>query len=380
MRIGYDGKRAAFNRTGLGNYSRFVINSVAEAAGDVDLDVYVANPQKPNYLDELNPRPNIRIVPPQQKIGQAIPAAWRSWGITSQTDSDSIDIFHGLSNELPLNISQARCKSVVTVHDLIFLSHPQLYKPIDRAIYTAKMKRACRHADRIVAVSQFTAQQLIERLGAEERKISVIYQGCDPIFAHKPSEEVRLEVRQRLNLPERFMLYVGTIEERKNLMLAARAMLRLKQRGQIADIKLVAIGRPTPYKQQVEQFLADNGLTDQLMWLHGVSYTDLPVTYHLATAMIYPSVIEGFGIPLLEAVTAGIPAIGCTGSCLEEAGGAGSLYVAPDSPDEMADAMLSVWNHPALRQSMISSGLHHAERFSAERLGREMLTLYKSLL
>ena len=346
----------------------------------MNLDVYVANPQKPNYLDELNPRPNIRIASPRQKIWRALPAAWRSWGITSQTDSDSIDIFHGLSNELPLNISQARCKSVVTVHDLIFLSHPQLYKPIDRAIYTAKIKSACRQADRIVAVSRFTARQLIERLGADERKISVVYQGCDPIFAIAPSEEESNAVRQRLNLPERFMLYVGTIEERKNLMLAARAMLRLKQRGQIADIKLVAIGRPTPYKQQVEQFLADNGLTDRLMWLHGVSYTDLPVTYHLATAMIYPSVVEGFGIPLLEAVTAGIPAIGCTGSCLEEAGGAGSLYVAPDSPDEMADAMLSVWNHSALRQSMINSGLHHAERFSAERLGREMLTLYKSLL
>ncbi len=379
MTIGFDGKRAAQNRTGLGNYSRFVIKSLARSFPAERLKVYVPSEAKARYLSEIPRMGNIDYVYPDRGGWQRVPSAWRVWGITPQLERDGIDIFHGLSNELPLTIDKAACKKVVTIHDLIMMSHPQLYPAIDRAIYTAKIKKACRMADKIVAVSDFTARQLEERLGVSRRKIEVIYQGCDPIFAVKPAEATMDEVKRRYNLPARFMLYVGTIEERKNLMLVAEALRMLAGNHPGEDIKVVAIGRPTPYLDKVKRFLAENGLADRMIFLHNVPYGDLPVIYYLARVFVYPSVVEGFGIPLLEAVTAGVPAIGCSGSCLEEAGGEGSLYVDPHSPEAMADAIQAVWTDRNLRREMRESGLRHAARFAENLLADEMMALYRSL-
>lgn len=379
MTIGFDGKRAAQNRTGLGNYSRFVIKSLARRFPGENLKVYVPNQRKAKLLDEIPALENIEYLYPDRDGWRHLPSAWRVWGITPQLSRDKIDIYHGLSNELPLTIEKSSCRKVVTIHDLIMMSHPQLYPAIDRTIYAAKIRRACRMADKIVAVSNFTARQLEQRLGVDSRKIAVIYQGCDPIFSVKPDVETMDEVRRRYNLPDRFILYVGTIEERKNLMLVAEALHTIARHRREDEIKVVAIGRPTPYLEKVKQFLDEKGLASRMIFLHGVPYRDLPVIYYLARIFVYPSVVEGFGIPLLEAVTAGVPAIGCTGSCLEVAGGGGSLYVDPNAPQAMADAIMAVWSNESLSSEMRETGLIHAAKFSENILADEMMGLYRSL-
>ena len=314
---------------------------------------------------------------------------WRVWGITRDIRHDGINLFHGLSNELPLNIGtpgqrekrqgRGRCKYVVTIHDLIFIHTPQYYHWIDRQIYNFKFRRACRCADRIIAVSEYTKQEIMHYYQVPEEKIDVVYQGCDPVFAKDIAREKLEEVKGKYHLPDKFVLYVGSIEERKNLMLVARAMANVVSKT-APDIHVVAVGRRTPYVDRLQSFLKANGIDHLFHFHHQVPYDDLPSFYKLAATFAYPSRIEGFGIPLLEAITSGLPAIGSTGSCLEEAGGPDSIYVDPDDGQAMADAIISTCEDESLRQRMIAKGKEYALQFTDERLCRSLMDTYQKVM
>ncbi len=381
MKIGFDAKRAAQNRTGLGNYSRFVIRILSQYHTGNDYVLYVPDKRRTPYLNEIPTLTDVTVAYPSSGAGRRLPSAWRVWGVTAQAQADGIELFHGLSNELPLNAGDANFKKVVTIHDLIVLSHPEFYPAIDRRIYAYKIRRACKTADRIIAVSRHTARELVARCNVGPDKIDVVYQGCDPAFGMPITQEKLDEVRHRFRLPQRYLLYVGTIEERKNMMLAVKALHELKLRNKLPDdMKLVIVGRATPYLDKIKAYIAEHKLTERVTMLHNVPFADLPSVYRMAWAFVYPSVVEGFGIPLLEAITSEIPAIGCTGSCLEEAGGPESLYVSPDRPGELADAMLRVWNDSDLRERMIKAGREYARQFSDEVLSDQLMEVYRRAL
>ncbi len=381
MKIGFDAKRAAQNRTGLGNYSRFVLRILSQAEPQNEYHLYIPRAARMPFIGEIPTLPDLHLHFPQAGLWRRLPSLWRVWGVTHDAGRDAIDIFHGLSNELPLNIRRAGCKSVVTIHDLIFLRYPQYYKPIDRAIYNCKFRRACENADRVIAVSEFTKREIMRCYGTPEEKIDVVYQGCDPAFAQDMAQEKLDDVRRRYSLPERFVLYVGSIEERKNLMLVADALAAMRERWPeaFAGVHVVAVGRRTPYVGRIAARLRESGLDGRFSFCHNVPFADLPAFYRLATAFVYPSRIEGFGIPMLEAVSAGLPAIGCTGSCLEEAGGPGSLYVSPDDAIGMAGAIGRVLTDEALRRRMAEEGRRHALNFTDERLCADLMAVYGKL-
>ena len=268
------------------------------------------------------------------------------------------------------------CKYIVTVHDLIFIHTPQYYHWIDRQIYNFKFRRACRCADRVIAVSEYTKQEIMHYYHTPESKIDVVYQGCDPVFSQEIEEGKLQEVKARYQLPDKFVLYVGSIEERKNLMLVAKAMAKLNRR---AAIHVVAVGRRTAYVDKIQDFLKAQGIEHLFHFYHQVPYADLPSFYKWASTFAYPSRIEGFGIPLLEAISSGVPAIGCTGSCLEEAGGPNSIYVNPDDAQGMADAILRTCTDEDLRQHMISEGKKYALNFSDEKLSHDLMRVYENL-
>ena len=375
MKIGFDAKRAAQNRTGLGNYSRFVIRILADAYPDDKQYLYIPNPNKTPYLSEAKTKDERHTFAMRfpKGIWSRMRSLWRVWGIADDVKNDNIDIFHGLSNELPLNIRSAKCRSVVTIHDLIFIHCPQYYHWIDRKIYNYKFRKACRNADRVIAVSEYTKREIMNYYNTPEEKTDVVYQGCDPAFSQPIAAEKLDEVARRYNLPKTFILYVGSIEERKNLMLVAKAMSRSKG----GTTKVVAVGKKTKYVDNIKECLEENGISDSFMFLHDVPFADLPSFYRLATAFVYPSRIEGFGIPMLEAISSGLPAIGCTGSCLEEAGGPHSIYVNPDDDEAMAKAISAVVNDKTLRETMISKGREYAKNFTDEVLARKLHEVYE---
>lgn len=386
MNIGFDAKRAAQNRTGLGNYSRFVIRILSEKFAGNQYHLYTPKPHRMPYLQEIPTLKHLFLHFPPQGIWSRIRSLWRVWGITKDIQKDGIQIFHGLSNELPLNIGTPEqrkmkaggkgCKYIVTLHDLIFIHTPQYYHWIDRQIYNFKFRRACRCADRVIAVSEYTKQEIMHYYHTPESKIDVVYQGCDPVFSQKIEEGKLQEVKARYQLPDKFVLYVGSIEERKNLMLVAKAMAELNRR---AAIHVVAVGRRTAYVDQIQDFLKAQGIDHLFHFYHQVPYADLPSFYKWASTFAYPSRIEGFGIPLLEAISSGVPAIGCTGSCLEEAGGPNSIYVNPDDAKGMADAILRTCTDEPLRQHMISEGKKYALNFSDEKLSHDLMKVYENL-
>lgn len=386
MNIGFDAKRAAQNRTGLGNYSRFVIRILSEKFTGNQYHLYTPKPHRMPYLQEIPTLKHLFLHFPPQGIWSRLRSLWRVWGITKDIQKDGIHIFHGLSNELPLNIGTPEqrkmkadgkeCKYIVTVHDLIFIHTPQYYHWIDRQIYNFKFRRACRCADRVIAVSEYTKQEIMHYYHTPESKIDVVYQGCDPVFSQKIEEGKLQEVKARYQLPDKFVLYVGSIEERKNLMLVAKAMAKLNRR---AAIHVVAVGRRTAYVDKIQDFLKAQGIEHLFHFYHQVPYADLPSFYKWASTFAYPSRIEGFGIPLLEAISSGVPAIGCTGSCLEEAGGPNSIYVNPDDAQGMADAILRTCTDEDLRQHMISEGKKYALNFSDEKLSHDLMRVYENL-
>lgn len=386
MNIGFDAKRAAQNRTGLGNYSRFVIRILSEKFAGNQYHLYTPKPHRMPYLQEIPTLKHLFLHFPPQGIWSRIRSLWRVWGITKDIQKDGIQIFHGLSNELPLNIRTPEqrkmkaggkgCKYIVTIHDLIFIHTPQYYHWIDRQIYNFKFRRACRCADRVIAVSEYTKKEIMHYYHTPESKIDVVYQGCDPVFSQEIEEGKLQEVKARYQLPDKFVLYVGSIEERKNLMLVAKAMAELNRR---AAIHVVAVGRHTAYVDQIQDFLKAQGIDHLFHFYHQVPYADLPSFYKWASTFAYPSRIEGFGIPLLEAISSGVPAIGCTGSCLEEAGGPNSIYVNPDDAKGMADAILRTCTDEPLRQHMISEGKKYALNFSDEELSHDLMKVYESL-
>jgi glycosyltransferase involved in cell wall biosynthesis len=168
-----------------------------------------------------------------------------------------------------------------------------------------------------------------------------------------------------------FLLIVGTIEPRKNLMLLIDALPSIHE-----DYKLVVVGKPQAYAVLVRQELEKLGLSDRVIFLEGLPFSDLPSIYQLATLFIYPSHYEGFGIPIIEALYSGTPVIAATGSCLEEAGGPDSIYVSPDNAEELALQVNRVLKNKALQAQMIESGLHYVQRFDNDILAKQLMACY----
>ena len=360
----------------MGNYSRYLIGMMYRQHPSGAYLLYAPEYRQSRQLDSLLAGcPGLEFRYPQG-LWKRFRSLWRTFGITRRLDRDRVDIYHGLSNELPLNIRKARrTKSVVTVHDLIFIRYPRYYAPIDRWLYRYKYGKSCRNADAVVAISECTKNDIIRYFHTDPSKIRTIYQGCDPSFSAEASEAEKDEARKAYGLPPRYILNVGSIEERKNVMLAVKAM-----KGLPGDVHLVIVGKPTPYTRKVEQFIAGNGLSARVHLLHNVAFSHLPAIYQMAEIFVYPSRYEGFGIPILEALSSGIPVVAATGSCLEEAGGKSSLYVGPDDEEGMKSALLRLLGDAGLRKRMAEEGRRHALNFSMERQAKQLMDLYEQLL
>lgn len=377
MKIGYDAKRLFNNFTGLGNYSRFIVDSIHAQFPEEQLFLFTPriknHPEVNGYLTS----PDYTIVRPSSLLSSLkLGSYWRTFLLHNDIKKHNIDIFHGLSHELPVNMPTST-RSVVTVHDLIFLRFPELYKPIDRWIYKRKVAYACEKADAIIAISEQTKRDLIELLGVKESKIEVVYQGCHVNFRRPITEQQCKLVREKYSLPPAYLLNVGTIEPRKNALLILKALHVL---GGKQDIPLVIIGRSTAYQEELNAFAMKHNLQHRINYIHKAAFADLPAIYNQSTAFIYPSFYEGFGIPLVEAIACGTPVIAATGSCLKEAAGDTSLYVDPGSEHELAEAIQTLVTKSDVRNNMIAGATKHIEKFEPSIIAHDMMNVYQRVV
>ncbi len=369
MNIGFDAKRAFYNRAGLGNYSRNIIQYLQDSFPEHQY--YLYSP-KINQSIDFKGKDKARIILPTVSLDKLAPAYWRSFSMSKDIEKYQNDIFHGLSNEIPKGINREKTKVVVTIHDLIFLRFPKLYKALDRSIYNQKFKFACQNSDVIVAISEQTKQDIIHYYHTDPNKIKVVYQGCDPVYYQTVSSEKKAAIRQKYNLPENFTLNVGTIEKRKNILSIIKAM----HQGKI-DFPLVVVGRKTDYMDEIMEYIQNNHLENKIQFLHNVSFEDLPSLYQMSSLFVYPSIFEGFGIPVIEAINSRTPVITSNISSLPEAGGEHSFYVDPYNIEQISTAIKSVLNDTEKAKEMIEKSLLHVEKFRGKNVARELMKCYQ---
>jgi glycosyltransferase involved in cell wall biosynthesis len=285
-------------------------------------------------------------------------------------------VFHGLSNELPSGLG-TDIRKIVTIHDLIFLRHPEFYPSIDRMIYKKKVNSACTKADVIIAVSEQTKQDIIEFFGIEPSKIQVVYQGLHPIYLQDVKSERMVYLLRQYQLMQPYFLYVGSIEERKNAERLVRSFkLVLDQVDD--DLLLLIVGKSTDYQEKVEKTVADLGLEQNVRILNKVPFNDLPFLYKGAIASVYPSLFEGFGIPVLESLMMKTPVVAGTGSSLQEAGGQHALYANPENTEDLAQQMLRMATETGIGDSLLHNVETHLAQFTSEKVASELLTIYRS--
>lgn len=374
MKIGFDAKRLYNNFTGLGNYSRTLLTNLATYLPDDEYYLYTPrvriNPETEPFLQSADFRTVIHK--------GCCKDLWRTSGIKKDLRRDGIQIYHGLSHELPLGIQKTNVRSVVTIHDVVYKTFPEMFPAIERRIYDRKYKHSCSASNRIIAISQSTKSDLIRLLGVPEEKIDVVYQAINPAFYTMQSPDKARELVRHYGVPQDFVLSVGTINSRKNLMGIMKAY-RLIPKDLLLPI--VVIGEGGKYKEEVMRFAEANDLTKYMIMIDSLTSSGaMQAFYQCATMLIYPSFYEGFGLPVTEALLCRTPVITSNISSLPEAGGEGAAYVDPSSPEDIAATIEKVLTDTEMRNNMVEVGYRYAhEKFDPERLTRQVGELYNSL-
>ena len=383
MNIGFDAKRAFHNQTGLGHYSRTLIHSLAKFYPGHQY--FLFNPVRSSLFQFEEE--NIHEILPDHFPANLFTTAWRSSWVKKDLKKLKIDLYHGLSHEIPIGIQKSNITSVVTIHDLIHERYPGQYNSIDVKIYNKKFRYACQHADKIIAISEQTKKDILDFYKTPVEKIAVTYQSCNPSFGESLSEAQKRIIQLKYELPPKFFLYVGSIIERKNLLNLCKAVFILRNES---SIPLVVIGDGGKYKQQVKDFIKQNDLEKKIIFLSErpsatssktfQSGEDLPAIYQSATAMIYPSFFEGFGIPVLEALWSRLPVITSNVSSLPEVGGNAVYYVNPQSAEEIAEGMKKIVSDEPLANELRQKGLLQAKKFSQQNCAEAVMSVYNEAI
>jgi len=372
MKIGYDGKRAVCNNTGLGNYSRLAVELLATRYPENEYCLYTPKLQENARLSTLKRLPNVSLHTPGSLVGKAAPALWRISGVASQMARDGVELVHGLSGELPLNIGRIGVPSVVTMHDLIFRRCPECYHKIDREIYDYKFRTAAHAATRILAISECTKRDLITEYGVDEGKIDVVYQGCAPQFHHIPTAVEVAAVKGKYGLDRPYIIGVGTIEQRKNQGLAVKGL-----RGLPRDFDLVLVGRRTAYARTLDRYISTYATGNRVKFIEHADFADLPALYAGAVCSTYTSRYEGFGLPIIESLNVGTPAIVATGSCLEEAGGPKTPAVNPDDVDGWIGVANRMISSQSYHEEVARAGHAYVQQFNDDAMASGTMEVYR---
>jgi glycosyltransferase involved in cell wall biosynthesis len=371
MQVCLDLTPAIHNTAGTGRYVRELAKAFVDLGHGEQLSFFCVDPESGSGTGtpSLVPRKTIRC----SKRGWSAAAALSSYfGIPMDRFVGEADVFHATWHLLPRLRTPA---SVMTLYDLSFALFPETHLRVLRWSSNALVPRFLRECDRIIAISESTKRDAVRLYGIPEDKIVVTYLAAEDRF--RPADPDRVaEVRGRLGLPPRFLLYVGTIEPRKNLGVLLGALLRLK--AQRREVPLVVAGRLGWLYDGFLAKIRSLGLESLVLLPGFVPDDDLPALYTAAEGFVYPSVYEGFGIPVLEAMGCGTPVLCSDVSSLPEVAGDAGILLPPGDPAAWAEAIARLTEEPALRRELRERGFRQASRFRWEETARRTWEVYRA--
>ncbi len=359
MLIGIDASRATrAQRTGTENYALQIIRSLVEVAPEHVYRLYLREPAPSGLLPE---GPNIEpvVLGPRR--------LWTHLGLSAEMLRRPPQVLFVPAHVVPL---LHRAPSVVTVHDIGYRFFPQQHTTRSRLYLDASTRFSCRVARRIIADSQATARDLAQEYGVAPARITIAYPGLDPAMA-PAAEPAQNAVRQRYQLPHPFVLYVGTIQPRKNLVRLLQAFARLP--GDFAGVELVLAGATGWLAGDIHQSVRELGLEARVRFPGYVAQEDLPALLSAAACFVMPSLYEGFGLPVLEAMACGTPVACSSAGSLPEVAGDAALQFAPTDVDAMAAALARILGDQSLRRELVARGHRQCARFSWRRCAEAVL-------
>jgi glycosyltransferase involved in cell wall biosynthesis len=372
MRIGIDATALPPQPVGAGNYIIQLIRALA--TDDIDRQLVIFAQEKGPELINLPSDSSIewKIVQDSSPGSRLI---WEQTVLPSLASKTEIDLLHSLHYTKPLRLT---CASVVTFHDMTYYLYPQLHTRTRRMVFPTAMRLSSRQADAIIAVSESTRMDVIRVLQIDPEKIYTTHLGVDPSFRVISDIESRERAASEYRLPEKFILYLGTIEPRKNLPVLIRSYRQLVESG--TEYKLVLVGKYGWMYKEVLNLVNELDIEDKVCFTGYVPQEDLPLVYNLSSLFVYPTIYEGFGLPALEAMACGVPVITSNVASLPEIVGDAGILIPVDDVDALHNAMRRILQDEGLREKLIQDGLVRSKSFSWERTAQLTHQVYLSVL
>jgi glycosyltransferase involved in cell wall biosynthesis len=355
MRIGFDARM--ITHPGIGTYIRNLLSAMTQQLKSEELVLF-------GEADNLFEYKNATII--EHKVGIY---SFKEL-FSNPFKGHDLDLVHVPHFNAPL----AKINNlVITIHDLIYLKFNESSSFAKKAAGRLVISRAVKNARKIIAVSENTRRDIEQYFPNSKGKIEVIYEDSDPVFLKNINSNKIQEIKKKYNLPDKIILFVGTLKKHKNIERLVDAYLSMKNRG--IEHLLVVVGRYRPQEPEILKKINSSGA----VYLGEVPLDDLIAIYNFATVLVIPSLYEGFGLPALEAMTCGLPVVSsCLASLPEVIGEAGVLFNPYDVSD-MTNKIISVLVDEKFRQGLINKGRQRLEKFSWQKTAQETLRIYKEV-
>jgi glycosyltransferase involved in cell wall biosynthesis len=357
----------SYRQAGVSRFTEQMLRALQARDAGIRYSVFVNETARGGFTDSGTMRFHSSWLPTSKPL---VRIAWEQTLLPCL--AAALDVLHCPVNVLPL---APTCPAVLTIHDLAFLRYPNRFRPERRGYLAAMTRCSARRAKRIMTDSASTKRDVVELFRVPAEKIEVVYPGTDEVFRPRDRGEVA-EFRRRRRLPETFILYVGTLEPRKNVDLLIRAYALLMQRG-LTDSTLVIGGGRGWMFDRIFAEVERNALADRVLFAGYIDPEELPLWYGAASVFVYPSLYEGFGLPALEAMACGTPVVASDSSSLPEVVGDAGMLVDPNSPDELADRLAEVLQSTARREQMAAAGIARAASFTWAGAARQIEQVYR---
>jgi glycosyltransferase involved in cell wall biosynthesis len=363
--------QATYRRAGIHHYIRQILQhlpSDSEAAADCRYTIFTG----PDH-DPLSLGGNVQLLTSRlPTFRPLVRILWEQfvWPLTAVRQR--LHLLHSMAFVTPWF---APCPTVVTVYDLSFIHYPDRFPAWQRRYLTTQTRRSCHQARRIVTISESGRQDTHAAFGVPLDRIDVVRPGVDTVFQRRSAEEVAA-FRRRENLPNRYLLHVGTLQPRKNIPILLEALARLEQ----PDLLLVLVGGKGWLYDEIFARVSALKLAKQVRFTGYVSDGDLPLWYNAASLLLFPSVYEGFGLPVAQAMACGTPVIAAETSAIPEVAGSAALFFDPVNVGRLAEQITAVLDNPTLAAAMAQAGLEQSQHFSWVESGRQMAAVYERAL